>query len=667
MIRPFERSQHAVDRALRRRLTAVAALLLCGFAAAASRITWLQTVHADEALRRTLDLAYAEYDVWPLRGEIRDRHGRELVRTVVERALVVVPAKLCVERRAAGSTMGATECAKDAAAVATLTRLMAPFAVGVSVDELVRSDERSEVVVNPALDVSPGGPWMTSELRERIRRLGGVFTRNVPSRATRFGAKVPHVLGRVEANGDQLIGKGGLEQHFDAVLAGQPYKELRRRNGAGDAVPLPQNERIGIRRGPTLTTTLSFAAVNAAQTVVDDTLAKYFARRVVLLAMQPRTGAVLAVAQAVAAGADASLKTEKGLELPDNTVQGSNSAVHWVPEPGSTFKAVVFSLWAEQIVPISADKMWNTRNGVMVLPGPRTIRDAHGYASLSTHDCFTKSSNICSYELAKALGRRPFLERMAALGFGRPTGIELPDELAGGFPPLVAHYDKRTGAFRTFPEAYENVKKVSEATFANNAFGHGLNATPLQVVSAFAAIAADGVRPVPTLVRRIVDHDDMGNTDITPPPRAGERVMSSAAAARMRDLLTDAAGPQGTGSRAKPVRAGAAVVAGKTGTAKKLKAIVQADKSVRREYTSDYVSSFVGWLGPQTAGLVVGIWVDEPGWAAPPELPEGESLAVQDRRMGGAVAAPAFAAFAEKLIDNGVLAADGTLLDGDAP
>jgi cell division protein FtsI (penicillin-binding protein 3) len=200
------------------------------------------------------------------------------------------------------------------------------------------------------------------------------------------------------------------------------------------------------------------------------------------------------------------------------------------------------------------------------------------------------------------LGRAALVDTFTAFGLGEKTGVGLPGE-ARGLVPVPR----------------------SELDVATQSFGHHLMATPLQIATAFAAVANGGTLLRPHLVKRVVDPNG-GEVLEEARPEVVRRAVSPATAATIsRWLVGVVEDPEGTGRRA---RLEGFRVAGKTGTARKV-------DPVSGGYVTDrHRSSFVGFAPAESPRVVVGVWLDEPRGevnggevAAPEPAPGGDAQA----------------------------------------
>jgi cell division protein FtsI/penicillin-binding protein 2 len=298
----------------------------------------------------------------------------------------------------------------------------------------------------------------------------------------------------------------------------------------------------------------------------------YSPKSATAIVVDPSTGAILALANWRGAGADSSAG-------PEDLAIGLNY------EPGTTFKAITVA-GALQDRLVTPSTQFNIPSVLQV--ADRQIHDAesHGDETLTVSQILKVSSNIGADEIGMKLGPNRFNYWVRRFGFGSPSGIDLPGEDGGIILP-VAQY--------------------SGSSMGNLPFGQGESVTPIQIASAYAAIANGGILRPAHIVQAI------GGKQVKAP--AGRRIISTATAAQLRNMLRGVFGEGGTAS-------GAAIpgydMAGKTGT---------ANIAIHGHYSdTEYVASFVGMVPashPQLLGLVV---VDQP----------------QGSIFGGSVAAPAF-------------------------
>jgi cell division protein FtsI/penicillin-binding protein 2 len=219
----------------------------------------------------------------------------------------------------------------------------------------------------------------------------------------------------------------------------------------------------------------------------------------------------------------------------------------------------------------------------------REIGESHerDWTTLTTRGILEQSSNVGAIKIGQELGARRFDHWVRRFGFGRRTGVDLPGEEAGILLPL---------------------DKYSGSSMGNLPIGQGLAVTPIQMASAYAAIANGGILRPPHVVAAVGGRR-------TAIPR-GRRIVSEVTASSVRRMLEGVLGPGGTASGA---HIDGYLLAGKTGTAEK------PDETGGYSDTK-FVASFVGFAPARDPKLLVTVMVDEP----------------QGDIYGGTIAAPAF-------------------------
>jgi cell division protein FtsI/penicillin-binding protein 2 len=384
------------------------------------------------------------------------------------------------------------------------------------------------------------------------------------------GAVASHVLGYA---GTDNRGLEGLERELDTKLAGRPGSEtvIRDPNGRAIDVVTSRSERPG--RNVRLTIDHGIQA-NVEQ-VLSRTVRAWGARGATAIVMNPRTGAILAMANAPTFDANSFGAAPAEIRR--------NRAVTDVYEPGSTFKIVTIAGALE-------DNLVTPQTSFVLQPtirvADRVIHEAHTRPTMrmSVRRILADSSNIGTITVAQRLGATRLASWIDRFGFGQRTGLAYPGESAGMVLPL----DDWSGS-----------------TIGTVPIGQGIAVTPVQMVSAYAAIGNGGIMPHPHLIERVGGKRVRLGT--------GRRVVSTRTAGRMMAMFRDVV-LEGTGTEAAIP---GYTVAGKTGT---------ASKAEGGRYVSKYVASFVGLVPAKKPRLAILVMVDEPHGTI----------------WGGVVAAPAF-------------------------
>ena len=376
-------------------------------------------------------------------------------------------------------------------------------------------------------------------------------------------------------------GLAGLEVEYDKRLAGKPGKQTIVRDPFGRAIDIIS--ATAERQGTDLFTTIDHTIQANAEAVLRQTVSHWGAKAATAVVLDPRTGAVLAMAQAPGYDANKANRVSFALQR--------NRAVTDTFEPGSTFKLVTIA-GALSTGIVSPDTRFTLPYSIPV--ADRIVHDAEerGTETLTVSQILSHSSNVGAVTIAEKLGSSALADWIERFGFGKQTGLDYPGESPGQVLPL----DKWSGS-----------------TIGNVPIGQGIAVTPIQLASAYAAIANGGVWIQPHLVERI------GGKPVRDFKR--RRIVAPAVNAALKTMLTGVVDEHGATGNAAAI-AGYSV-AGKTGTAQK--------PGPNGYTTGKYVASFVGMVPVEKPRFVVLVTVDEPRGAI----------------FGGVVAAPAFAQIAK--------------------
>jgi cell division protein FtsI (penicillin-binding protein 3) len=406
-------------------------------------------------------------------------------------------------------------------------------------------------------------------------KIPGVAGAPVMRRVYPRGTLAAQVLGVVGTEGDGLA---GLEYSRNALLHGR----AGRRRVVSDALgqPVSITDVHPEVPGASLSLTLDANIQQRVEEVLGAVGRVFNPKDATAIVMDPRSGAILAMANWPQVNAnDPSASRPEALE---------NRAVSFDYEPGSTFKAVTVSGALQQGL-VTPSTSFDIPNQIQV--ADRTIHDdtEHAEETLTTAQILAQSSNVGAIKIGMLEGAPSFSGWVRAFGFGARTGVELPGEEMGQVLP-VSHY--------------------SGSSMGNLPIGQGQLVTPIQMARAYAAIANGGILRPPHIIRSVGGEPQ--------PEPAGRRVISSATAAALRQMLEGVLAPGGTASE---VSIPGYQLAGKTGTASKV------DPATGQYSQTAYVASFMGFAPASDPKLLCAVIVDEP---------QSGSI------YGGTVAAPAF-------------------------
>lgn len=388
------------------------------------------------------------------------------------------------------------------------------------------------------------------------------------------GSLAANIVGGIDWDGHGLL---GLEDSMDAKLAGADGSVTYDRGSDGVMIPGSMRNRHEAVDGSTVQLTLDDDIQFYVQQQVQQVKDVSGAANVSAVVLDAKSGEVLAMAN------DNTFDPSQDIGRQGHRQMG-NPAVSSPFEPGSVNK-IVTAATAIELGLTNPDEVLSVPGSIDM--GGVTVRDAwqHGVDSYTTTGVFGKSSNVGTLMLAQRIGPERFYDMLGKFGLGRRTGIGLPGESAGLVPPL----DQWSGS-----------------SFANLPIGQGLSMTLLQMTGMYQAVANDGVRIPPRIIKSVIAADGT-RTPEEPPEEI--RVVSAETAVAVRNLLRatvqrDPRGiQQGTGWQAAVE---GYQVAGKTGTAQ------QINPNCGCYYDDHYWITFAGLAPSDNPRYVIGIMADNP-------------------------------------------------------
>jgi cell division protein FtsI (penicillin-binding protein 3) len=406
-------------------------------------------------------------------------------------------------------------------------------------------------------------------------KLAGIGVLSEAKRVYPKGALAPQLLGFV--GGTDYVGMEGLELEYNDTLSGEAGEMQVVRDPNGDR--LSTISTTPAEPGSPITLTIDSAIQFEAEKALTEAVDQFEAKRGCALVVDPRTGGILAMATTPVFSPDA-------FDAQDLKTGGTrNWAVTDMCEPGSTFKMVTVAAALENGVA--------TPNTTYTLPDVisrfgyvihEADEDVAPVRTLTVTQILSQSSNIGAVTLGQEVGKDRLVDMIQRFGFTKRLGIDFPGETAGQLP-----------------------EKWNALTIYQVPMGQGIAVSPLQLATAYSAIANNGVLVEPHLVEGA----------LKPWIR---QVVSPPVAAQLRAMLQVTV-EKGTGKKAQLE---GYTVAGKTGTAQK-----PNEKS--KGYSDEVIASFVGMVPADSPRLVILVMIDEP----------------QTERLGAKVAAPVFARIAD--------------------
>ncbi len=382
-------------------------------------------------------------------------------------------------------------------------------------------------------------------------------------------------------------GLEGLEFYYDSYLEGHTdlltvSKDALGRGFAFDV----EKKKLSNSDGNNLILTIDRSIQYIAEEALEKAVKEYSAKSGIAIVMEPKTGALLALAHFPFFNPNTYSKYGK-----NGVALWRNRALTDPFEPGSTMKIFTAAAAIESGVS-SADALFYCENGSYRI-GKDIVHDTHPRAWLTLNGIIKYSSNIGIIKVGEKIGPETLYRTLTDFGFGQKTWIDCPGETSG---------------------TLSSYKKWSDIDAGTIAFGQGISVSTIQLVSAASAIANQGILMKPYVVQAITDPN--GRLVKSFGPKKIRRIISAKTAetiiAMMKLVLED----KGTGVNAALDGYSAG---GKTGTAQKI--------NENGEYAKGkYVSSFLGFAPAENPETVILVVIDEP----------------EGKYYGGTVAGPVF-------------------------
>lgn len=374
-------------------------------------------------------------------------------------------------------------------------------------------------------------------------------------------------------------GLTGSELLYDKVLSGKTSRREVIRDNSGRIIFQDKVEKEAQPRDLhlTLDRDIQFFAQEAVKSMVE----KSGAELGMALVQEPSTGRLLAMAT-----------------WPED--MGKIQPVEWVYEPGSTFKAITLAAALEKNVVNERDTFF-CENGAWKFNSRVTLHDHEPERTLSLSGVMERSSNIGTAKIGLKLGIKDFYLYAKSFGFGSKAGLGFNGESPGILRPL---------------------ERYRPLDLAVGSYGHGLAATPVQVITAYSALANGGALYEPRLVNSVTEFD--GSVVFRNEPALVRQVVSRETARRVKTILR-AVVEKGTGKNA--IIPGYSM-AGKTGTSKKI------DPATGKYLTGKNVTSFCGFFPFEEPRYTILVVMDNP----------------KKLTYGGESAAPVFREIASRII-----------------
>src|SRR5216684_3171499 len=556
------------------RLLIVACVALLWMGAVFGRLGYLQLFLHSEYMARAQRQQQRVIEITPQRGAIFDRNMHPLAMSIPVDSAFAVPSELGDQQLAARLLSGV---------------------LGIPRELLEARLQSSRSFVWIARKLPPDKKDAVEALN-----LKGVYFQKENQRIYPKRDLASHVLGFVDLDEKGL---GGIEYELDGQIRGKSEKIIvmadarQRWFDGGEA----QRER-----GANVILTLDEKVQYIAERELAAAIGKTHAMAGTVMAMNPNTGEILALANWPKFNPNAANEAPAEARM--------NRAVTALYEPGSTFKLITLAAAFDQGI-TRPGEVFDCENGAVYVAGHR-IRDHKPFALLSVSDILAQSSDVGAIKIALRLGAPKFYDYIRAFGFGQPTGVDMPGESKGLLRRL------------------ENWSAVSIGSIS---MGQEVGVTPIQLISAVSAIANGGMLCKPHVIVELRRGDQLMPAEGPLAPSEPKRVIRPETAATLRRLMEGVV-LNGTGELA---HLDGWTAAGKTGSAQKI------DPATGRYSPTHFIASFTGFAPISNPAVSILVSLDSP----------------VGLHEGGMVAAPVFKRIAEQVLPHLDVSDSATLED----
>ena len=518
--------------------------ILCLLIIIVIRVFYIQVFDYQKLSTLAESLWSRELPIGADRGTIYDRNGKVLATNITTTSLVLIPNQIQNKEE-----------------------------VAEKLSEILNSDYEdmlAHVSKKTSIErVHPEGRQLSYDIASKIDELGydGVYLVKESKRYYPYGSVLSHVLGYV---GIDNQGLSGLELTYDDYLTGKNGAIKYFSDGKGNRLELSEVYEEP-QDGIDLQLTIDLDIQLAAERELDNIMSKYTPEHALILAMDPDTGEVLAMASRP------NFDPNNYQDYTTETIN-QNLPIWMTYEPGSTFKIMTLATsLEEQTVNLFEDTYYD--DGSVNVDGA-TIHcwKSGGHGAQTFLDVVENSCNPGFVELGQRLGTNTLMSYINNFGFGAKTGIDLNGESNG---------------------ILFNIDKMGPVELATTSFGQGISVTPIQQVTAVSAAINGGTLYEPFLVKEMLEPETK-SVIYTKEPVMRRKVISEETSKLVRYALESVvANGSGRSAYIENYRVG-----GKTGTAQKVQNGVYMD--------GNYILSFIGFMPADDPKIVVYVAIDHP-------------------------------------------------------
>lgn len=576
----------------------LAGAFAAGVAILIGRLAWLQIVMHDEYRIQAANQQLKDVAVTPTRGQIYDANGKVLAKSSIVWTIAADPSQISAPKAEEGDERSAEE--RRAERVRTVSADVAEI-LGLDEEEvynkLIDADSQYEVLAKQV--DKPIADQIKEYADENILPL---TVSQDSKREYPYGAFAASVLGFMHADG---YGFYGLEAYYEDTLAGTPGRLVSIKNGLGNEIANDEREEYPAQDGNSLVLTLDANIQAIVEKYLENSVkVNNVSERGVVIVMDVNTGAILAMAtkpdfdpndpmtiyDPERAALLEGLSDEEYTQVQgqERQRQWKNKAITELYTPGSVFKLITTSAALDSGVSTPGTTYY-CGGSYQVLPNTKSYTCAEGAAHQwqDMGKVLYNSCNIATIQEALKMGIETFSDYYNAFGFTEKTGIDLPAEQA---PYAGISY---------YPE-----DSMSLIDLASTSFGQAQKVTPIQMITAVAAIANGGYLVQPYIVSQIVDQE--GNVVQETEPTIKRQVISEEVSQQVLEMMEGVVDYGASGAAGRNAYVAGYHIGGKSGTSEKL------DQEPREDGTYEKVSSFLAVLPVDDPQIAILAFVDEP-------------------------------------------------------
>jgi len=508
------------------------------------KVFYIEVIEYDKLSELASSLWSRNLPIKADRGEIYDRNGKVIATNITTTSLVFIPNQITDKEKVA----------KDISEI-----------LGVDYEDILKHASKKTSIER----VHPEGRQLPYEIASKIDELGydGVYLVKESKRYYPHGNLLSHTLGYV---GIDNQGLSGLELNYDKYLTGVDGAIKYFSDGKGHRLDL-EEVYMAPQSGMNLTLTIDLDLQLAVEKELDNVIDMYDPEDALILAMSPKTGEILAIANRP------DFNPNSYQDYSVETIN-RNLAIWKTYEPGSTFKITTLASSIEENLVNLFEEHYFDSGSIQVENARIKCWKAGGHGSQTFLQVVENSCNPGFVVLGQRLGTERLYNYVKKFGFGSKTGIDLNGESTG----ILFSLD-RMGPVET----------------ATTAFGQGISVTPIQQVRAVSAAINGGELLKPYIVKT-VSEPETNTTIVENTKKVTSNVISKETSSLVRYALESVvANGSGRNAYIENYRVG-----GKTGTAQKVENGVYL--------TGNYILSFIGFMPADDPEIVVYVAVNNP-------------------------------------------------------